>query len=293
MFDRETLISHINWDLSVLATYLKLCSGQNLNTPAVLAEDFCVRLLNLLYGYNLSNANAANANAPAVDLVDPARRLAIQITINDTTEKIRNTHRKASQHKLGDDFDKIILLFLVNKAPAEPTPSVNFTPCTRPVIAVCDLSTILGDIRALDVATMAALADLLDEEIRNPAKPWNRGANIRPANLPYTSLGTLFKGRDAFLTDLHERLTGHTATLIKGHAIHGLGGVGKTRAAVEYAWRYHSHYTALLFVSADSPETLDTPVAWQSPTKPASISSANPRRISSASSPGLPQIPFR
>ena len=83
----------------------------------------------------------------------------------------------------------------------------------------------------------------------------------RPSNLPYTSLGTLFKGRDAFLTALHERLIGHGNTLFKGHAIHGLGGVGKTRAALEYAWRYQSHYTARLFVSADSPETLDTMLA--------------------------------
>jgi tetratricopeptide (TPR) repeat protein len=261
MLDRESLIIRINWSLSVLATYLKLSSGQNLNTPTVLAEDFCVGLLNLLYGYNLSNANATMANAPAVDLVDPYNRLAVQISINDTTEKIRHTHRMATEHNLGDVFERIILLFLVSKAPAEPVPSGNFTPCARPAIEVRDLSTLLADIRGLDVARMTAIADLLDQEIGNPAKPWNRDASLRPANLPYVSLGSLFKGRDDFLTDLHGRLAGHSATLIKGHAIHGLGGVGKTRAAVEYAWRYRSHYTALFFVSADSPETLDAKLA--------------------------------
>ena len=33
-------------------------------------------------------------------------------------------------------------------------------------------------------------------------------------------------------------------------AVHGLGGVGKTRAALEYAWRHDKDDTALLFVSA-------------------------------------------
>jgi hypothetical protein len=39
-------------------------------------------------------------------------------------------------------------------------------------------------------------------------------------------------------------------------AIHGLGGVGKTRLAVEYAWRYQADYTALLFVFADTAANL-------------------------------------
>jgi hypothetical protein len=34
--------------------------------------------------------------------------------------------------------------------------------------------------------------------------------------------------------------------------MHGLGGVGKTRTAIEYAWRFQDDYTALLFVLAPS-----------------------------------------
>jgi tetratricopeptide (TPR) repeat protein len=75
-------------------------------------------------------------------------------------------------------------------------------------------------------------------------------------NLPYNSLGALFKGRDAALIDLKQRLgSGHC------QAIHGLGGVGKTRLAVEYAWRYAGDYTALLFASALSAVDLRTNLA--------------------------------
>jgi tetratricopeptide (TPR) repeat protein len=84
----------------------------------------------------------------------------------------------------------------------------------------------------------------------------------RPNNLPYASLGPLFKGRDEALGELRAALAGggHTAALV-GRALHGLGGVGKTRLAIEFALQHASNYTALLFVGADSPEKLNANLA--------------------------------
>lgn len=86
-----------------------------------------------------------------------------------------------------------------------------------------------------------------------------RDPDRQPNNLPYRSIGTLFKGRDAFLDDLRARLLGpdrRAAAIVAPLAMHGLGGVGKTRAAVEYAWRHAAEYSALLFISAPSPSEL-------------------------------------
>ena len=44
-------------------------------------------------------------------------------------------------------------------------------------------------------------------------------------------------------------------------ALHGLGGVGKTRLAIEYALRHEADYSALLFVRAEDPATLDANLA--------------------------------
>jgi hypothetical protein len=44
-------------------------------------------------------------------------------------------------------------------------------------------------------------------------------------------------------------------------ALHGLGGVGKTQLAVEYAWKHLGGYEAVLWVKADSSETLDANLA--------------------------------
>lgn len=61
-----------------------------------------------------------------------------------------------------------------------------------------------------------------------------------------------FTGR----TDLLARLRGGLAnqvTAVVPHALHGLGGVGKTQMAVEYAYRYRSDYDLVWWIPADQP----------------------------------------
>src|SRR5205823_1461062 len=65
------------------------------------------------------------------------------------------------------------------------------------------------------------------------------------------SIGSLFKGREAFLDDLTPG--GLVTAIVSRQAVFGLGGVGKSRAAIEYAWRHVDDYNALLFVSALTP----------------------------------------
>ena len=90
---------------------------------------------------------------------------------------------------------------------------------------------------------------------------WPNLAPHKPIVLPYPSLGTLFKGRDGFLRRLRDSLTKGTTPAIAGKAVHGLGGVGKTRAAVEYAYAHLGQYTALALLDAETPDKLQTSLA--------------------------------
>jgi NB-ARC domain len=44
-------------------------------------------------------------------------------------------------------------------------------------------------------------------------------------------------------------------------ALHGLGGVGKTQLVIQYAWKHLGGYETVLWVRADSPETLEANLA--------------------------------
>jgi tetratricopeptide (TPR) repeat protein len=77
-------------------------------------------------------------------------------------------------------------------------------------------------------------------------------------NLPFSTLGDLLKGRDEELRKLQD---GTATAITQAETIYGLGGIGKTRLAVEYAWRSGNLYEYAFFVVVESPEALRSNLA--------------------------------
>jgi hypothetical protein len=76
------------------------------------------------------------------------------------------------------------------------------------------------------------------------------------AGLP-RSIGELFKGREEMLRRVHAALARAVGGQSPIVALHGLGRIGKTRVAVEYACRYRADYSAPpLFAISDTPQAL-------------------------------------
>jgi tetratricopeptide (TPR) repeat protein len=80
------------------------------------------------------------------------------------------------------------------------------------------------------------------------------GAGPAVSNLPGRNRN--FSGRHGLLTALHGRMrAGSVAAVLPVEAVHGLGGVGKTELAVEFAHRFGSDFDIVWWVPAEQPVT--------------------------------------
>jgi serine/threonine protein kinase/tetratricopeptide (TPR) repeat protein len=78
-------------------------------------------------------------------------------------------------------------------------------------------------------------------------------------NLPHRR-NMFFTGRQQVLDELHEAFcSGKVAT--QTQAVSGLGGIGKTQVAIEYAYRYHNDYQAIFWVRGDTREKMLVDIA--------------------------------
>ncbi|MFB9832271.1 FxSxx-COOH system tetratricopeptide repeat protein [Actinoallomurus acaciae] len=75
-----------------------------------------------------------------------------------------------------------------------------------------------------------------------------------------------FTGREELLAALREGIASQvTAVVPQPHALHGLGGVGKTLTAVEYIYRYRHTYDVVWWIPSDQPFMVKTALADLAP----------------------------
>ncbi len=135
----------------------------------------------------------------------------------------------------------------------------------------CDVEGLLRQIGYIDLVDQneqEALTTLLtkvqqqqrSKPVQAPTFPSTSQPDRFPGALPALWMvpfrhNRLFTGRETILLQLHKTLTrGKRVALTQ--VISGLGGIGKTQIAIEYAYRYFSEYQAVFWMRADSPPSI-------------------------------------
>ncbi len=109
-----------------------------------------------------------------------------------------------------------------------------------------------------DVLELARILKLNDEETTILLKAAGIDPSLAIWNIPFPR-NPFFTGRDQELALLHAQLQqGTTAVVGQAQSISGLGGIGKTQLAIEYAYRHHAAYQYVLWARAESVEALNS-----------------------------------
>jgi MinD-like ATPase involved in chromosome partitioning or flagellar assembly len=111
-------------------------------------------------------------------------------------------------------------------------------------------------------AVLLRLADVPDAEIANARPPeGQRFPTGQPVIWNVSARNAVFTGRDEAMEKLRRQVTGGSTTVILPVALHGLGGVGKTQLAREYAHRFSADYDLVWWIDAESTEFIDEALA--------------------------------
>jgi hypothetical protein len=99
------------------------------------------------------------------------------------------------------------------------------------------------------VTTPEALSEALFQALMQLSGTESESAARRVWNVPARS--PLFTGREQLLTALHAALQDEQHSTAAVQVLYGMGGIGKTALATEYAHRYGSEYDVVWWVPAE------------------------------------------
>ena len=167
MMNKEVYLKNVAESLALLSREVSILNAVNLYDINIVAEDFFPGLLNLIYGYELKNANYLEKNAPAIDLVDPKNRIAVQVTSDNSSTKIKHTIEEFNKNKAYQSYDRLIVLILTQKKKYSSNFDTQGMFSFEKERDIWDVEKLMQDVRELETEQIKAISNYLSAELCN------------------------------------------------------------------------------------------------------------------------------
>ena len=167
MMNKEVYLKNIAENLALLSREVSILNAVHLYDINIIAEDFFPGLLNLIYGYELKNANNLEKNAPAIDLIDQKNRIAVQVTSDNSSTKIKHTIEEFNKSQAYHLYDRLVVLILTQKKKYSSNFDTQGLFSFEKARDIWDVEKLIKDIRELETAQIKNVSDYLSEELYN------------------------------------------------------------------------------------------------------------------------------
>ncbi|MGL0821450.1 SMEK domain-containing protein [Vibrio vulnificus] len=165
----EKYIKSISMYLGVLSEYIETLSYINLNDASVISENLCARLMNLVYGYKLENANLIRQNADVIDLYDPNEKVAVQVTSNRRLTKVRTCLSNFLEKDLDKEYRELYIYILTSKQRSYQIETIHRDEFNfNKKIHIIDKKNIISKIQGLSPVLQKEILELLKNNINLP-----------------------------------------------------------------------------------------------------------------------------
>jgi tetratricopeptide (TPR) repeat protein len=247
-------------EISAFVTEVKAFGAMDRTDINRVAQNVLVPLFAETYGYTkLENLDIeGGGNFPGIDLADDEARVAIQVTSTSGIEKVKHTLEQFLEPRpefdppLAKRYDRLIIYILTEKQKSYSQASLDAVLQGRFAFDasrdIWDFRDLLSSIQGQPLEKKEAILDILRRQV---GLTLTRLALPGLIKVPEAMRTAYFVGRRELLERAHMELTAERKTR-RIVVFTGMGGIGKTQAALEYIRTYRQSYSRVLWTNAGS-----------------------------------------
>lgn len=164
--EREIIIKEISDLLALLQLEIKNRNSLKLYDINLVAEEFLCAFLNLVYGWNLTNANRIHHDEPGIDLIDKQNHIVFQITTTRTSKKIQHSIDEFVANNSDSEAYELFVLVITGR---QTTYSSDFAVSNNLIFDkkenIWDLRNVLAEIKRKPLSQQQHILDFLKREM--------------------------------------------------------------------------------------------------------------------------------